>query len=415
MDDGVGEPGSSVPWAPTAALVAGAIAVFADLYATQPMLPLLAKEFGVGAPQAGLTMMGVTAAIAASSGLLGPLSDVLGRKRVMVWSGAALAVATGACAAAPTLGWLVATRALQGLAIPGVSAVAVAYIGDRFERGRAATLVGVYIACTGVGGLVGRVGAGLSAGRLGWHAPFVGLAVLTALATLAMALGLSPDERPAVQPDSADARSSALARPTDGYRAMAAHFREPRLLGAYGVGCFLMFAFVGTFSYLPFKLRGMGLTQEQVGLVYLLYIAGIVVAPFAGHASRGRSAAAMMLAGLAAALAGCAGTLSGDLWAIGGAAVVLCVGMFWVQAIAPAFVNAAAARAKGAAGSLYQTFYYAGAVGGSVLPGVALERWGWPGVVGVCGAALVLAMAASAWCRGAAPSEPEAARGAEEA
>ena len=102
-----------------------------------------------------------------------------------------------------------------------------------------------------------------------------------------------------------------------------------------------------------------------------------------------------MAAGLAIAIAGILGTLVHSLAAIVASLVVLCVGMFTVQSTAPAFVNANAAGAKGAAGSLYVTFYYVGASLGSVLPGIAWQAWGWPGVAASCVTALVAGLVAN--------------------
>jgi len=115
------------------ALYAGTIAAYADMYVTQPVLPVLAAEFGVGAARAGLTVSAVVLAIAVASTAYGPLSDALGRRRVMAGATALLALATLACAFAPSFGALVALRAAQGALVPGMTAVSVAYAGDRFR------------------------------------------------------------------------------------------------------------------------------------------------------------------------------------------------------------------------------------------------------------------------------------------
>jgi YNFM family putative membrane transporter len=101
------------------ALYAGTIAAYADMYVTQSILPVLAAEFGVGAARAGLTVSAVVLAIALASSFYGPLSDTLGRRRVMAGSTALLSLATLACAFAPSFGALVALRALQGCSCPG--------------------------------------------------------------------------------------------------------------------------------------------------------------------------------------------------------------------------------------------------------------------------------------------------------
>src|SRR5512133_3668402 len=123
------------------------------MYITQSILPMLSAEFGVGAARAGLTVSAVVLAIAVASSFYGPLSDALGRRRVMAGATALLSLATLSCAFAPSLGALVALRALQGIFVPGMTAVSVAYAGDRFGDRRRPTVVAGIIGASVVGGL----------------------------------------------------------------------------------------------------------------------------------------------------------------------------------------------------------------------------------------------------------------------
>jgi YNFM family putative membrane transporter len=365
-----------------------AITVFADMYATQPILPLLSREFGISPTMAGTSISVVVAAIALGSSLFGPLSDIYGRKRVLVASSALLALATLACAFAPSFDALLVFRALQGLSVPGVSAVAIAYIGDRFPPERAGSIVGTYIACTGLGGLLGRVIAGVLASRFDWRAPFYAYAALTLLASIAMLLALERD----FTLQRWEPRKLFAA-----YRAMATHVRNRRLLGAFCIGGLLFFAFIGIFTYLPYLLTGAPyhLSTAVVSTFYFAYLAGVFVSPISGRLSQRLAPGAIMMAGIGIAALGCAITLSHSITFIALGTVVLAVGMFTVQAVAPAYVNARAAHTKGGANSLYQTFYYAGAVLGATLPGLAWERWAWPGVIFTCMLSLALAFAAT--------------------
>src|SRR5512145_2641793 len=174
-----------------AALYAGTVVAYGDMYVTQSILPVLAGEYGVGAAQAGLTVSAVVLAIAVASSFYGPLSDALGRRRVMAGATSLLALATLACAFAPSFGALVALRAVQGALVPGMTAVSVAYAGDRFGgRGLPQVVAGI-IGASVVGGLLGRVLAGGLAALGGWRAPFVAFAVLTAAAAVLLARGLA--------------------------------------------------------------------------------------------------------------------------------------------------------------------------------------------------------------------------------
>ena len=360
------------------------VAVYADLYITQPILPLLSKEFGVAPATAGLTISIVVLMIAFVSSTFGSLSDAVGRKPVMVTSCLLLAIPTLLCAVASSFHMLLLFRALQGLLMPGVTAVAVAFIGDYFSEADLGPKVGGWIAASVVGGLTGRVLSGLMAAGTNWRVPFVFFGLFTLIGAVALARWLPAGQGlPGIRLGSA-------------YRGMLVHFRNRRLIGAFVIGAGVFFSFIGVFTYLPYYLTAppFHLSTAVVSSVYLVYIAGVFTSLVSGRLSRRVGRRTMMAAGLAIAAAGILGTLVHSLPAIVVSLVVLCVGMFSVQSTAPAFVNANALGSKGAAGALYVTFYYVGASLGSVLPGYAWQAWGWPGVAGSCITALAVGLVA---------------------
>jgi len=354
------------------------VAVYADLYITQPILPLLSKEFGIRPATAGLTVSVVVLMIAVVSSAYGSLSDAVGRKPVMVASCLLLAIPTLLCALASSFHMLLVFRALQGLLMPGVTAVAVAYIGDYYSEADLGPKVGGWIAASVAGGLTGRVVSGWLAAGTNWRIPFVFFGLWTLVGAAAIARGL-----PATQ-------GIAGVRLGSAYRGMFEHFRNRRLVGAFIIGGAVFFCFIGVFTYLPYYLTAppFRLSTALVSSVYLVYIAGVFTSLGSSRLSNRVGRRAVMAAGLAIACAGVLGTLVHSLATIVLSLVVLCIGMFTVQSTAPAFVNANAERAKGAGGALYVTFYYVGASLGSVLPGYAWQAWGWPGVAGTCVAAL---------------------------
>ncbi len=369
------------------ALNFAAVAVFSDLYITQPILPILTARFGVPPATAGLSVSVVVLMIALSSPLWGSLSDAVGRKPVLVASTALLAVPTLLAALAPGFGLLLFFRALQGLLIPGLTAVAVALLGDHFGGTALGGRVASYIGATVVGGLSGRVVSGLIASWLDWHAPFVLFGALTAAGALFLWRTLPRAPRPAA------------VRPLPNAREMAGHFRNRRLLGAFLIGGAVLFAFIAVFTFLPYYLTAppFGLSTATVSSFYLAYLAGVVTSVLVPRLSGRIPERSVMGVGLLVAAAGVAGTLVAWLPAVATSLVVVCVGMFLVQATAPAFVNRNAASAKGAAGALYVTFYYLGATLGSYLPGLAFQRWAWPGVAGACLLSLAVASASNRW------------------
>lgn len=366
-----------------AALNLATVAVYSDLYITQPILPLLSKEFRISPAEAGLSISVVVLMIAVVSSAYGVLSDVVGRKPVMVVSCALLAVPTALCATATTFHTLLVFRALQGLLMPGLTAVAVAWLGDRYGGADLGPKVGSWIAASVTGGLAGRVLSGLIAAGSSWHVPFVVFGAFTLIGALAMARSLPASPRVKRDVPAAEPRTGTLS-----------HFSNRRLVGAFLIGGCVFFAFIGVFTYLPYYLSAapFGLSTAFVSSIYLVYVAGVLTSMVVGRLTPRVRAQPLMAAGLLIAGAGILGTLVPSVPVIVVSLVVLCVGMFTVQSTAPAFVNHNALGAKGGAGSLYVSFYYVGATLGSVLPGWAFQHVGWGGVAATCLASLGAAL-----------------------
>jgi MFS transporter, YNFM family, putative membrane transport protein len=383
------------------ALYAGTIVAYADMYVTQAVLPVISSEFRVGAARAGLTVSVVVLAIASASPFYGPLSDVAGRRRVMSGATALLAVATLACAFAPAFWPLVALRAVQGLFVPGVSAVSVAYAGDRFHVSELPAVVAGIISASLTGGLLGRVLAGAIAARWSWRVSFAVFAVFTAVAAFLLARGLAGSE-------AGERRSLGAA-----WAGMVRHLGDPPLAGAYLVGASLFFGWIGIFTFLPFRLAAppYGLSTGAISSVYLVYAAGAIVSPMAGRLSLRIPARRLIAAGLAVEAVGIAMLLARPLPLALLGLVVLVSGAMTAQAIAPAFVNVTARTAKGGANALYLTAYYLGGTLGASLPGLALQAVGWQGVVLVCEGGVGVAILANALLCGR-PSRQAAPGGA---
>jgi YNFM family putative membrane transporter len=285
---------------------------------------------------------------------------------------------------APTFKLLLAFRALQGLLIPGVTAVAVAYLGDSYAEADLGPRVGGWIAASVAGGLTGRVFGGLLASWIHWRAPFVFFGLWTLAGALALAWTIPPGHK-------ARTVGSGLA-----FRGMFGHFRNRRLLGSFVIGAGVFFATIGVFTYLPYYLTAppFNLSTAVISSLYVIYVVGVLTSLVSGRIAVRVGFRTLMAIGLGISALGVIITGIALLPFVLLGLVVLCVGMFTVQGIAPAFVNRNASGAKGAAGALYVSFYYLGASVGSSLPGYAWQIWGWWGVVATCVGALCIALLA---------------------
>jgi MFS transporter, YNFM family, putative membrane transport protein len=358
-----------------------AVGAFIELYTTQALLPLLAHSFAASPAEVSRTVSASTFAVALTAPFTGAVADSLGRKRVIVTAMFLLVVPTAMAAMAPSLDALVFWRFVQGLLLPPIFAVTVAYIGE--ECGTEATsMTGLYVAASGVGGFLSRFVSALLAQNFGWRASFVGLAVVTLACALGCAV-LMPRERRFV-------KSSGL---VPSLRMAASHLRSPELIASYAVGFGVLFSFVGTFTYVNFLLAAppYRLSTAALGTIFVVYLVGVATTPLSGAivARIGRRRLVALSGGLW--IAGLLVTLAPQLPAIlaGLAACVACG--FMCQSCATSYVAVTARQARSSAVGLYVTFYYAGGGAGVVVPGYAWAAAGWPGCV-ACGIVVIVLM-----------------------
>jgi len=366
-----------------AGFLLGAAGMFAVTYSTQAILPQLGRAFHVSPAEAGLTISVVVLALAAGAWVWGPFSDRYGRKRSIVLASALLVAPTIGAALAPSFAVLLACRALQGLCMPGLLTAGVPYITEVFAPRIGGRAMGYYVAALVAGGLVGRVGVALLAAAFGWRWGIGLLALLPFVAAFVM--------RRTVQ----DLRlEPSPGRRRDGVRRQ---LRNRALLQATAAGSAFFFTFVGTFSYVVFRLERppFRLGPAAGSFVFLLWLLG-VLGPAAGRLADRIGWRRLAFAALALAAAGLALTLPSTLptLVLGLACVTL---SNWAGVTAAQLGVAASTRVdRGTASAVYFSIYYfVGAVGGYV-PGLAWERFGWNGVVATGWTALLLAAGALA-------------------
>lgn len=389
-------------------IILATIAVFSNMYITQPVLPVIGQEFGLTPAEAGLTVSSLVLAIAASSIFYGVLSDRVGRKPVMVASVLGLSIPSLLCALAPGFGWLIAFRVGQGLLIPGFTAITITYLQEEIPAERRGMVLSYYVSASVAGGFFGRLAGGFITELAGsWRVAFICFAMLDL--GLAWALWrLLPVSRHFAHAIEA----TTLVAQTDGPVIAArfspamllVHLRNRPLLGVYLVGFSLMYSFLGLFTYLPYYLSRppFGLSTLLISSVYVVYLIGIFSSPLSARLAPRLGRRGVLLRGFGLMITGVGLTLLSTLPTVLLGLVILCFGMFACQSAATALVGESvkAGSGRGSAVALYQMFFYVGAGCGGFVPGLLWQMGGWPPVVGGVMAVLLLGLGAVIWlCR----------------
>jgi len=357
---------------PLLPVVLAGFTAFLSLYATQPMLPLFQDVFGASHFAVSLTVTATTAAVALAAPFVGRLADAWGKRRVIVGAAFSLAAATMLASTAGTLNQVIFWRFVQGLVTPGVFAVAVAYVHDRWHPSRAGRATAAYVSGTVIGGFVGRVTAGVVAAAAGWRSSFMVIGGMSLACAVTLWAGLR-----------GEGDSIGRSANRSGRDSLAAHLTSRELAGAYAAGFCVLFTQIAMFTYVTFHLADapFGLSTAALGWLFAVYLAGAAITPFSGRWIDVHGHRAALITAIAIGVVGSLLTLSGALALVVVGLALVSSGVFIAQAAASSYVGASATSDRGLAVGLYAMFYYAGGSAGGALPSLFWTRGGWPACV----------------------------------
>jgi YNFM family putative membrane transporter len=373
------------------ALFLAGFSTFSLLYCVQPLLPAFTHTFAITPAESSLALSYTTGLLAIAIFTMGAVSQLFARRQLMF---ASMAVAAGLnIVAGLTTNWplLLVFRALEGIALGGVPAVAMAYLAEEIDPAHLGRTMGLYVGGTAFGGMMGRVGMGLLTEFGSWREAMIVVGVLDLAAAIGFFL-LLPQSRQFV-PD----RRLVLGHHIGSW---IAHLRNPALARLFAIGFILTGIFVGLFNYATFRLSGAPyhLSQTAISLIFLTYIFGMFASSAGGNLSDRFGHRRPLIGGLLLMVMGVGLTLCNGLgWVIGGIALVT-IGFFIAHSVTSGWIGRLAGPAKGHASSLYLLFYY---MGSSIMGAVAGWFWqhdGWlgvailTGVLGLTGIALAMSM-----------------------
>ena len=354
-----------------------------DLFATQAILPSLTRHYGVTPAAMGFAVNASTFGMAVAGLVVGFFSPHIDRRLGILVSLTLLAIPTSLLAVAPNLAIITALRVAQGLCMASAFALTLAYLGEQCGTMDAGGAFAAYIAGNVASNLIGRLVSAAVADSLGlsWNFYFFAALNLTGAALVYFAINR-------VQP------MHAMTPAESPLAAMLTHWRNPQLRAAFGIGFCILFAFIGTFTFVNFVLvrPPLSLGMMDLGPVYFVFLPSVVTTLLAGRAVALFGTRPTIWAALIVAALGLPLMLSPHLFDVLAGMVMVGVGTFFAQAAATGFVGQAAAESRGVASGTYLACYFCGGLVGTAVLGRLFDSFGW--TVCVIGVACSLALAA---------------------
>jgi YNFM family putative membrane transporter len=354
------------------ALFAAGVATFGLLYCVQPLMPQFSRQYGVSAAGSALLLSLPSGVLAVAMLFAGVLSDTWGRKRVMSASLLASAILMLLTAIAPDWRVLLTLRALLGLTLSGLPAVAMTYLSEEVHSESIGLGMGLYIGGSAVGGMGGRLIAGVMADLFGWRSGVAAMAVVGLVSAWVFAECLPPSRHFRAQPPHLPALRSRF----------AGLFADPGLPWMFAEGFVLLGAFVTIYNYIGYRLMAppYALSQAAVGLLFSVYLVGIFSSTWIGHLAGRLGRRKLLWMMFVVMLAGLALTTAESLWVIVAGTAVITFGYFGGHSIVSSWVGRRAGLAKAQASSMYLCTYYLGSSVAGAAGGLFYAAHGWTGV-----------------------------------
>lgn len=356
---------------------------FIQVYSVQAILPVLIRDLGASKVQAGLAVGATVLGVALVSPFMGMLSDAVGRKVFIVGSLALLSLPTALMGSAATIEWLMLYRFLQGVLVPGVTVVLIAYIGEEFSGLAMTRLMSLYVTGSVLGGFLGRFLLGHLDELIGWRAACFVLTALCLFSALFVWKQLPPSRNFTAKPHFQAALS-----------ALKNHLSNHHVLAACGLGGCVLSSLVGCFTYinLHLALPPYALDSSQLANIFSVYLIGMVITPLSARLIGRFGSVHTMIGAVCLSALGLSATLLEPLALIIGALMFMSSGVFITQAATINYIAHHVKEGRSLASGLYYMAYYGGGTLGAWLCGIAYTRQGWPGVVGLLLAIQALAL-----------------------
>lgn len=379
---------SSTTWLMRLTFALIGVFAFLQVYSVQAILPILQQDFLANETQLGLTVGATVVGIAMISPFMGMLSDRFGRKNIIIFSMIALAVPTFLMSFALSLNMMIGLRFLQGLAVPGITVVTIAYVGEELSGKEISQAMSMYVSGTVLGGFLGRFILGHLQEIIGWRHAFIVMGIATLCGTIWVAWQLPPSQHFIANQN----LKSSL-------QLFSQHLRNRNIIMPALLGMCVLFSLVGCFTYINLHLADTPyhLSSADLANIFAIYLIGMVITPIVSPLIGRFGSKKVIISAILMSICGIILSLLSPLFAIIFALTLMSTGVFITQSATISYIAMNIQQGRSLASGIYYSGYYCGGFIGAWCCAIAYQYGQWTATVLILVLVQILALLVACW------------------
>ena len=343
--------------------------IFSTIYTPQAILPTLKEVFDIDIAKTNTLLSGMIFTLMIATPFYILASNKWQRKKIMIFSTFFLFLAVSISAVATNFYILLFSRILQGIFIPGITAIMLSYVQDIYPDKHRGLGMGIYMAATSFGAVIGRLLAGWITSLYSWRIAFATFSFLLLIALIAMIYAL-----PSVK--------KSITKKIINKKMILSYLLDFKILSVLIIPSVVFFSFMAITTFATYYLSKppFNLSSAQLGNLFLVLLVGVFVSPIVGKYSDKIGRVKILFFGIFVLIIGILLSLiQSYIFVVIGIGLVT-VGMFSVQSVAPTYLGDLAPNDKTTVAILYQTFFYLGGALGTLLPALVWKNYQYEGV-----------------------------------
>jgi len=333
------------------------------MYATQPLQPLLAKEFNVSMAKASSFTAVIMLFLAISPIIYGYILESVKTRTVLKIALIILLVTNFSLSLANSYEMFLTIRTIEAIIVPAILTGAMTILAKDKENTK--LNMSIYVAATVFGGMVGRVFSGFIAEEFGWRVVFASLSLALLVAYFFISKIEFKGDAQLVKPKLVDISNI---------------LKDRRYIVIYTLMFTVFFVFAGLLNILPFRIKELvpSTSETKIGLLYLGYGMGILISLTIHKIIKFfKKELRTIVVGVLVFIVSTLLFLYEDAQILFWAVFIFCVGMFTIHTVSTRLANSMRTSQRGLTSGMYLSFYYIGGAVGSIVPAIIYEKYGW--------------------------------------